>query len=600
MKKRFTAALLFAASTLLAQGRGPRRYGSEDGFAVFQQHCTSCHGNPNVANAPSPEAIRQRTPEAILASMTDGSMKMQAESLSSEEKRRLAEYMGGRPLGSAAAGDAAKMPNRCASNPAMADPAATAEWEGWGATPQNTRFQTAKAGALSADQAPKLKLKWAFGFPVGISAFSQPAVASGRVFVGSDTGFLYSLNAQTGCVYWSYQAKAGIRNAISVGPVKAAGAKYAVYFGDVRGNAYGIDAQNGKQIWTRRVEDHFSARVTGAPKLYNGRLYVPMSSSEGFTAGTLDYPCCTFRGSVTSLDANTGQVIWKFYTIAEAPRPIKKNSKGVQLYAPAGISVWNSPTVDPERNVIYFGTGDGWTDPVPNTSDAIIALDIDTGKVKWSYQATPNDSWLGGCGGKNKSENCPAEQGPDVDFAASPMLVKLANGHSAIIAGQKSGTVYALDPDKNGAILWKTTVNATPRGGIMFGGATDGQNAYFAVTGGGVGALDLATGERRWFSPLAKEGTRASNSAAITATPGVVYAGTSDGTMYAVSTTDGTVLWTATTNRDFDTVDKVPSHGGGMGAPGPVVAGGTLFVVSGYNVTGGTQPGNVLLAYSAE
>ena len=276
----------------------------------------------------------------------------------------LAVFMSGRTFGSAEQGDAKNMPNHCEANPPMSDPSASPSWNGWSADVTNSRYQTAKGAGLTADQVPHLKLKWAFGYPTGVSAFGQPAVASGRVFVGSDIGYVYSLDAKTGCVYWSYQAKGNVRGGPSVGPVKGHGdTKYAVFFGDAHANVYAVDAQTGQELWTKKVDDHFVARITASPKLYDGYLYVPVSSSEEFAAANLDYPCCTSRGSVVKLNASTGEQAWKTYVIPETPKPTRKNSKGVQQYAPAGASVWNSPTIDEKRHAIYFGTGDSETEP---------------------------------------------------------------------------------------------------------------------------------------------------------------------------------------------------------------------------------------------
>ena len=213
-----------------AAPRGPARQGTESGFATFQAKCLVCHGNPNVEGAPSPSTLRQFTPEKIYEALTTGQMKVQGQDLSDEQKKRVAESIAGRLLGTASQGDAAKMPNQCASNPAMTDPSAGPEWNGWGVDETNSRFQPASAAGLTPEQIPHLKLRWAFGFPGAISSYSEPAVASGRVFVSSDAGFVYSLSAQTGCVYWSYQTKAGVRNAITIGNVKsAAGTRPAVY-----------------------------------------------------------------------------------------------------------------------------------------------------------------------------------------------------------------------------------------------------------------------------------------------------------------------------------------------------------------------------------
>src|ERR1019366_8969203 len=328
-------------------------------------------------------------------------------------------------------------------------------WNGWGADSSNSRFQGAKAAGLTLDQVPRLKLKWAFGYPNGVSAFGQPSMASGRVFVGTDTGYIYSLSGDSGCVYWSVEAKGSVRNDIAMGPVKGRGsAKYAIYFGDAHSNVYGVNAQTGELRWMTHADGHFAARITAAPTVYEGRVYVGVSSSEEFAAANLDYPCCTSRGSVLALDASTGTQIWKTYVVDE-PKPTKKNSRGVQQYAPAGGSVWNSPTIDPKRKAIYFGTGDSETEPAANTSDAVMALDLDTGKMLWVYQAQANDAFLGGCGPNTKTENCPADVGPDWDIGNSPILHTMPDGHRILVAGTKNGDVFALDPDRKGALIWR-------------------------------------------------------------------------------------------------------------------------------------------------
>ena len=276
--------LIFVASSIavhsVAQAPAqPQRLGTEFGISAFERECTKCHGNAAVDRAPSPAAIRQMPPERIYAAITTGIMQSQAANLTDEQKRRLAEYMGGRPLGSAALADASQMPNRCAAGAALPDPSKGPAWNGWGVDAHNTRFQSAEAAGLTIAQVPNLKLKWAFGFPLGVSAFGQPSVAAGRVFVGSDTGYVYSLDMHTGCVHWSYQAKAAVRTAITIGPTGAAySSRYAVYFGDMQANVYAVDAASGTLLWTKRAEDHFAARITAAPTLYQGRIYVPVST----------------------------------------------------------------------------------------------------------------------------------------------------------------------------------------------------------------------------------------------------------------------------------------------------------------------------------
>ena len=408
-------------------------------------------------------------------------------------------------------------------------------------------------------------------------------------------------------MYWSFQTKAAVRNAISVGAVKGHGAaKYGVFFGDFRANVYGLDAQTGQQLWTNKVDDHFVARITAAPTYYEGRVYVPVSSSEEFQAATLDYGCCTSRGSVVALDASTGEKIWKTYVV-DQPKPTRLNSKGVQQYAPAGGSVWNSPTVDAKRNALYFGTGDAETEPAPKTTDAVMAVDLKTGKMLWVYQAQANDAFLGGCNGASKTDNCPAENGPDLDIGNSPILRTLSGNKRILVAATKDGNENALDPEKNGAVEWKTNVApADPNtkgfarlGGIVWGGASDGTNLYYGLSRGGMVALQLSTGERLWYTPLSQPGVRVNNSAATSAIPGVAFVGGSDGVVHALSTADGKVIWEYATAHPYETVNQVPGKGGAISSAGPTIAGGMLFVGSGYAVSG-NNTGNVLLAFSAE
>ncbi len=346
------------------------------------------------------------------------------------------------------------MPNHCRANPPL-HLSPGSDWNGWGNGVANNRFQPAAAAGLTAATVPNLKLKWAFGFPGGTSAFAQPAVVGGRVFVGTDIGYVYSLDAATGCIYWSFRPDAGVRTAMTVGPITTHGKhRYAVFFGDLKANAYAIDAQTGAAIWKTHVEKNYATRVTAAPALYQGRLYVPISAWEGFQARVLDFPCCTATGSVSELDANTGRIIWKTYSIAQRPRPTHKNSRGVQQWAPAGVPIWNTPTVDPAHHAVYVGTGDASTYPAPPTTDAILALDLRTGKRLWSHQVYPGDSFIVGCAGAGRTENCPKVVGPDWDVPMSPMLKHLADGRTLIIFATKPGDVLALDVSRRGATVW--------------------------------------------------------------------------------------------------------------------------------------------------
>jgi polyvinyl alcohol dehydrogenase (cytochrome) len=578
---------------------------------TFITKCMTCHGiGSSEGRAPTRETLMKLTPEAVYSALTTGPMVAQAKDLSDEEKRAMAAFLGGRPLGSTEAGDAKSMTNHCSSNVPLSDPAASPGWNGWGNDAGNTRFQPANAAGISADQVARLKLKWAFGFPNGVQTYGQPTVVSGRVFVASDIGYIYSLDAATGCVYWSYQAQTGVRTAIAVGPVKGQGsAKYAAYFGDGRANVYAVNAETGALLWVVQADDLPSAHITAAPTLYDGRLYVPISGGEEAISIDPHYPCCRFRGSVAALDANTGKQIWKRYVIPEPAKPTKKNSVGTQLYGPAGGAVWGSPTVDVKRRAVYVGTGDAYTEPAAKTTDSIIAYDMDTGKLLWTFQDTRKDAWMLGCGPTNMPEPCPKDLGPDWDYAASVMMRDLPNGHRVLVVAAKSGNVFGLDPDKKGTPLWKTALAEKKPGAaglIVFGGSADERAAYYGLNlVGGMVALDLGTGERKWFTTLIPAETpgeppRPGQSAAATAIPGVVFSGAWDGRLRAFSSEDGHILWEYNTVREYPTVNGVAAKGGSMGAPGPTVAGGMLFVGTGYIGVMGGMPGNALLAFSVE
>jgi polyvinyl alcohol dehydrogenase (cytochrome) len=489
---------------------------------------------------------------------------------------------------------------QCAGD-AKFDPAGSPGWNGWGGDLANTRFQP--AAQISADQVPRLKLKWAFGVPGAKQVSGQPAMVAGRVFVAADTGEIYALDSGSGCTYWSFKADAGVRSSVTVA---ALGQRYAAFFGDAKANAYAVDAGSGELIWKVHVDEHPSARITGGLKVFEQRVYVPVASGEEGAGVNPNYACCSFRGSVAALDAATGRTVWKRYTIAETPRQVGKNSNGVARWAPAGGGVWNSPTIDTKRRALYVGTGDAYTEPAPKTTDAILAMDLDSGKILWVAQDTENDAWLVGCNGATVPENCPKELGPDHDFGSPPILKTLANGRSILVAGQKSGNVWAHDPDRKGEVLWKTAlVNNTKEfgGKIVWGGAADDQNAYFGLGPGGIAAVQLRDGERKWFTPLTPAPALAAHpgqEGPLSAISGIVFSGGWDGVLRALSASTGGVVWEYDTIQEYKTVNGVPGKGGSMGAAGPTVAGAFLFVPSGYIGVRNGIPGNVLLAFSVQ
>jgi polyvinyl alcohol dehydrogenase (cytochrome) len=596
--------------TVLAPFAAPAAAQGRDGAAVFQAACASCHANPAAdSRAPNPDALKQISPESVYTTLISGSMFRQGSTLTDAERRAVAGFVTGRPLGTAAPPSTV---GRCAATPALPASAVNSGWNGWGGDPSNTRYQPGDKSGVNAANVSKLTLKWAFGFAGVNSARAQPAVAGGRLFVGSDNGDVYALNAKTGCTYWTYHAQTGIRTAMSVGPYKPARgpAGLAVFFADNNATAYAVDAATGKELWSHKVDDHTYAKSTGSPTFYNGRLYVTVAGvGEEGQGGTQRYECCTFRGSVTSIDVNTGKVVWKTYSIAEEPKPRAKNKEGVQTWGPAGGGIWSAPTIDPKRRLIYVTTGNGYSDPPQRTTDALLAIDMETGKIRWSSQPGVPDTWAGGCRADVKDNaNCPEAVGPDHDFSMSPVLAKRSDGRDILIAQSKSGMAYAFDPDREGAVLWSYKTSQGSGLGGQWGATADTRNVYFGVVAqnpGGMRAVKLDNGQEVWAKNAAEKlcgsgrGCSGGMGGALTMVPGVVFSGSNDGGIRAYSAADGSIVWQFDTNKQFETVNGVKANGGAMDGPGAVVTGGMLYMSSGYVSLGG-RPGNVLLAFGVD
>jgi polyvinyl alcohol dehydrogenase (cytochrome) len=616
---------LLSSMTSLAATTDYRTDLQIDASTIYRQRCAGCHEG-GAARAPDRAALKLLSVERVRASMVTGSMSAHGKDLSPAQLDALSSFVGGAPSPTATSG------SRCAaSDNTFAGSSSGPHWNGWGAGIAQRRFQSAAMAQLSASDVPRLKLKWAFGFPDVLRAYAQPAVVGGRVFVGSAGGKVYALDASSGCTHWEFTARAPVRTAISVGqgPVGR-----MVYFGDQRANAYGVDALTGQPVWTTRVDDHRAASITGAPALHDGVLYVPVSSIEELHSAAASYPCCTFRGGVAALDAQTGKLLWKGHSIVDEPVPTRMNDSQVQLWGPSGAAVWSSPTIDPVRRMVYVTTGNSYSDPPSDGANAFVAFHLESGVRGWARQMTAGDVYNGACNSQPAgSGNCPKAGGLDFDFGSSAMLVTLAGGRRALIAGQKSGVVHAIDPDREGAVLWQTVVSLGGRlGGVQWGSAADDQHVYVAVSdlrihraadnapgaqpspfggsvrvdpeiGGGLLALNLETGEVVWKTPhpgcKQVAGCSPAQSAAVTAIPGVVFSGGLDGHLRAYASETGRLIWDVDTRIPYATVNGVAAMGGSLDGPGAVVVGGTLYVNSGYFIFGGA-PGNVLLAFSID
>jgi polyvinyl alcohol dehydrogenase (cytochrome) len=576
------------------------------GEAVYKQRCAACHDSASETTPPR-DTLKQLSAARILRTLEFGVMMNIAFVLNREEREAVANYLGvQRPD--------APVPSQayCADRTVNIGASPSPVWNGWGPSLSNTRYTT--SSGIRLDQVGKLKLKWAYAFDGDVSAFGAPTVLGHTLFVGSAGGAVQALSTDTGCVRWVYQASGPVRSAMVAVPN---GKTHVLVFTDLIGWAYGVEAESGQLLWKKKPEPHETTKLTGTAAVHDGVVFIPAASAEETRSRNPDYPCCTFRGSVTALRAKDGTEVWKTYTIREKPKEFEKGPDSVGTWGPSGAGVWGSPTLDAKRGLLYITTGDNYSTPATDMSDSVLALEIKTGRIVWSKQVTPGDIFGGACSGGK----CP---GPDYDFGSSVLIEKLPNGREVLLAGQKSGVVYALDPERKGEILWQTRVGkGGTNGGVQWGMASDGQQVYAAVSdlarkappgtiiqvglppdptqGGGLTALRISNGEKVWYAAPQPCGSTPKCSpaqpAAVTAIPGVVFSGSDDGHLRAYATEDGKVLWDFDTVREYQTTNGARGKGGSLDGAGPVLVGGMLFVNSGYARNGGIA-GNVLLAFA--
>ena len=576
------------------------------GQALFNENCLTCH-NGTVPKAPAVVWLEMLEPDVVLSAMSEGIMQQQAAHLSEEQQLNIAEYLARVELDDY---ESPAPPEQCTDRGLDMDAPPPAQ-VGWGH--DNARFVPAAIGGIDAGDFGDLRLKWAFAFPGAIRARSQPAVGWNTVFVGSQSGKVYAFDLDSGCAEWTYRAGAEVRTAIV-----ADAENERLYFGDILGRVYAINALTGEEIWRVSVDDHPNATITGTPTLGGGMLAVPVSSLEVTSAADPNYSCCTFRGAVVALDPASGEQQWKTYTVPDEPSVQGETSVGAQIIGPSGAPVWNSPTYDAERDRFYFGSGENYSSPADENSDALFAIDARTGRKIWQVQFTENDAWNVGCMMGN--ENCPEENGPDLDIAASALLVPIGDDREMIVIGSKSGMVFGVDPE-SGDIQWRQRLgHGGTQGGVHFGMSSQGSTVYVPISdladthdgrvydetinGAGIHALDAATGRILWRNHADNicDGEQYCDpgiSAAATSVPGAVIAGHLDGRLRAYDRRNGEVLWDYNTRRPVETVTGATGRGGGMSGPGPAVYNGHVIANSGYGLYF-HMPGNVLLVFETQ
>ncbi|MCB1693705.1 MAG: PQQ-binding-like beta-propeller repeat protein, partial [Pseudomonadales bacterium] len=602
-----------------------------DGEQLYTQHCGVCHDAPGDDRTPPRAQLTRTAAPDIYRQISVGTMAPMAAMLGESEKRAIALYLspGEGSRGRASDPDvnmiwgesSAELPMAgpmCKAPPSPVDLKESNQWNGWSPTKDNARYQ--RRPGLNVDDVPRLKVKWAFRYPG--SKNGQATVIGDRLFVTSMSGAIYALNAKTGCVYWRHDAGWPTRTSVSIGPILTSeGTRHALYYSDWSKSAVAIDAETGTEIWRTRIEDATGVQMTGSPTLWKNKLFVPISTGNEAFAANDDYECCKFIGSVVALDATTGKILWKRYTTDQPNLPYRKNAKGQQMWGPAGGSIWSAPTVDPERGLIYVATSNSHTDMPHDGSDAVIAIDVETGKVVWKNQLWKDDNYIIGC---PRAANCPRDVGPDFALGASPILHTAPDGHQLILAGQKSGILWALDPNDSGRVVWKTRLSpGSALGGIVFGPAADDTRVYVGISDvitredarPGLYALNIADGSLVWRADAPSLTCRWKNrfcfpgvSQAVTTIPGVVFAGAMNGRFRAYDSATGKVIWEHDTGgTPMRSVLGEDVYGGVMDGAGPTIAGGMVYVTSGYagrqnekswDMRG--RRGNVLIAYSVD
>lgn len=572
------------------------------GKTVFETSCKSCHTTSADSKAPGLAMLGAMTPRAIYTALKTGKMQVQAQTLSDEQRREVAQWITNRPFAETKLPKEAFVP--------FSLPKSVAVSSGWGGNLEGTGF-TQQSG-ITPDNVASLRVKWTFAFPDGTQIRSKPAVVGDWLIVGSQFGDVYAIQKQTGKIGWHFVGDAPIRGAIFVGK---SGDKLRAYFADFTTNVYALDVASGTLIWKKRAGQHPQSGCTGSVAVYQNTIIVPLTSNEVTTSKDPNYACCTSSGEVIALNATTGDLLWRHRVIPQEAQVSGKKKNGQPFYGPAGAPVWCSPTIDTKRGRVYIGTGENYTDPPSTTSDAVQALDFKTGKLVWSYQATANDTWNLACPG---DPNCPEKVGPDLDFGMAPLLVTTQAGKDIVVVGQKAGVVHALDP-ATGKIVWQTRIGKGGMlGGIHWGMATDGQVIYAANADNiyaidkrnpdqqpspGLYALDAQTGKVIWNQPTPPcEKDRPciqANSAAPLVVPGLVFAGTLDGHIRSYEASTGKIVWDFDTAQEFKTSNGIAGKGGSLDGPSPVVSGTMLFVNSGYGMFG-EMPGNLLIAFEVE
>ena len=607
---------LLASTDDMQTGAADFDRSTHPGKGLYEESCSGCHDG-SVSRAPHFSWLEMMSASVIYEAMNVGVMSVQAAALADGEKLLITEYLTRTKLESGAALKVNEPPMCTDGDFDLSSPAQAVNWGH-----DTNRYSPSTVAGLTVPEIPNLELKWAFAFPDAFRARSQPTIAMGTVFVGSQDGRVYALDLETGCARWTFSAAAEVRTGIVLSLSEAPMSKDnppLAYFGDIIARFYAVNALTGELVWSLKADDHPSATLTATPAFHEGMVFVPVSSLEVIPAADPAYECCTFRGSVLAIDATSGDVLWRHHTIPGEPSEVSRTSIGTKLLSPSGAPVWSSPTVDVKRGLIYVGTGENYSSPADENSDAVLAIDMATGARVWTRQSTSGDAWNVACMMAD-NPNCPPEDGPDFDHGSSILIVELDKDKDILLAGHKNGTVYALDPDNKAEVLWATEVGrGSIQGGVHFGMSAADTQLYVPINDmnntrngdyldpeqarPGMHSIDANTGKLLWSNVQKNvcfdedEFCDPGISSAVTSIPGAVFAGHLDGFVRAYASGDGALLWEYDTRPERVGVNGIAGYGGSMSGAGPAIVAGHLVINSGYGLYN-HEPGNLLMVFA--
>lgn len=607
---------LLASTDDMQTGAADFDRSTHPGKGLYEESCSGCHDG-SVSRAPHFSWLEMMSASVIYEAMNVGVMSVQAAALADGEKLLITEYLTRTKLESGAALKVNEPPMCTDGDFDLSSPAQAVNWGH-----DTNRYSPSTVAGLTVPEIPNLELKWAFAFPDAFRARSQPTIAMGTVFVGSQDGRVYALDLETGCARWTFSAAAEVRTGIVLSLSEAPMSKDnppLAYFGDIIARFYAVNALTGELVWSLKADDHPSATLTATPAFHEGMVFVPVSSLEVIPAADPAYECCTFRGSVLAIDATNGDVLWRHHTIPGEPSEVSRTSIGTKVLSPSGAPVWSSPTVDVKRGLIYVGTGENYSSPADENSDAVLAIDMATGARVWTRQSTSGDAWNVACMMAD-NPNCPPEDGPDFDHGSSILIVELDKDKDILLAGHKNGTVYALDPDNKAEVLWATEVGrGSIQGGVHFGMSAADTQLYVPINDmnntrngdyldpeqarPGMHSIDANTGKLLWSNVQKNvcfdedEFCDPGISSAVTSIPGAVFAGHLDGFVRAYASENGKLLWEFDTRPERIGVNGITGHGGSMSGAGPAIVDGHVVINSGYGLYN-HEPGNLLMVFA--